>query len=36
MLGYFKPADVVGLYNVALPLSRFIALPLGALAFTAL
>lgn len=33
MLGYFKPADVVGLYNVALPLSRFIALPLGALAF---
>ena len=33
MLGYFKSADVVGLYNVALPLSRFIALPLGALAF---
>ena len=33
MLGYFKSADVVGLYNVALPLSRYIAMPLTAMTF---
>lgn len=31
MLGYFKTMEVVGLYNAAFPLSRFISEPLGAL-----
>jgi len=30
-LGYFKSADVVGLYNAASPLAQFITQPLGAL-----
>jgi len=33
MLGYFKTSDVVGLYNVALPLAMFISIILSALAF---
>jgi O-antigen/teichoic acid export membrane protein len=31
LLGYFKTADVVGLYNAASPLAQFITQPLGAL-----
>jgi O-antigen/teichoic acid export membrane protein len=31
LLGYFKSADVVGLYNAASPLAQFIFQPLGAL-----
>lgn len=33
MLGYFKSADIVGLYNIALLSSRFIDLPLQAMTF---
>ncbi|MFQ6057216.1 MAG: flippase, partial [Methanosarcinales archaeon] len=33
MLGYFKTADIVGLYNAALPLSRLIPLFLTSLVF---
>ena len=33
MLGYFKSADVVGLYNGALPLARLIPITLAAMAF---
>ncbi len=33
MLGYFKTATVVGLYNAALPLGQFISLALGSILF---
>lgn len=33
MLGYFKSADIVGLYNIALPLSRFMPVPIHAMGF---
>jgi len=33
MLGYFKTADVVGLYNVALPIARLIPLALTSMVF---
>ena len=32
-LGYFKTADVVGLYNAALPLAQLISMPLTAITF---
>lgn len=33
MLGIFKTASIVGLYNAALPIGRFVSIPLGALLF---
>ncbi|CAD7779291.1 Polysaccharide biosynthesis protein [Candidatus Methanoperedenaceae archaeon GB37] len=33
LLGYFKPANTVGLYNVALPLAQLISMPLMAMVF---
>jgi O-antigen/teichoic acid export membrane protein len=33
MLGYFKTSGDVGLYNAALPLARFIPIPLASMAF---
>lgn len=33
LLGYFKPADIVGLYNISLPLAGLIQIPLTAMAF---
>jgi len=33
LLGYFKPASVVGLYNVAFSLAQFISMPLMAMVF---
>jgi len=33
MLGYFKTAEVVGLYNAALPLGQFVSMALGSMLF---